>query len=282
MQKRNEFKCEAPVAEAAEAVPARLEAAVAAELARLAEAALPPGPTLIDLLHRQGAARIAAGAPDEAAACWADAAALPAEGVPPRQAAALLLDLGRLRLGMGAPDRAAAPLDAAIAVLRAGEPNGRDLPLALAARAAAAAGRRAAIALLTEAAALLEARVQRRGSAQDAAQLAHVLLDLGRAQDAQGDRVAARDAYAGGVEVTAALVQAAPSHQSRNIRNAALNHLGRSEAALGRPEVAIGLFRDSAADMRRLVHHEGRRDLADDLARAEADLAALQAVMAAA
>jgi len=280
MQQRNEFKCEAadPAAGAAQAADpkARLDAAVAAERARLAASGRAPGAALIDLLHRQGAARIDAGQPREAVACWAEAAALCEADTPPAQRAALLIDLGRLHLSLDEPGAAARPLDAAIALLRAAPAAGaRDLALALATRAAVHGPRAPvhAIGLLTEAADLLEARVRRTQQAGDAIPLAHALLDLGRAQAGSG----ARDTFARCAEVTAALLQAAPSLVARNMHNAALNHLGRAEAALGRPEVALGLFRESAADMRRLVHEEGRDDLADDLARAEADVAALEA-----
>jgi tetratricopeptide (TPR) repeat protein len=284
MQQRNEFKCEA--ADPASGPPhaadpaARLDAMVAAERARLATAALPPGPMLIDLLHRQGAARIDAGQPRQAVACWAEAVALSDADTPRAQRSALLIDLGRLHLSLDEPEAAARPLDAAIALLRAAPPAGeRDLALALAMRAAVHGPRAPvqAIGLLTEAADLLEARVRRTQQAADAIPLAHALLDLGRAQAASGALPAARDTFARCAEVTAALLQAAPSLVARNMHNAALNHLGRAEAALGRPAVALGLFRESAADMRRLVHEEGRNDLADDLARAEADVAALEA-----
>jgi len=60
--------------------------------------------------------------------------------------------------------------------------------------------------------------------------------------------------------------------------NAALNHLGRAEEALGRPEQALPLYERSAADMRALVD-EGRSDLADDLAQAETDLARARAAV---
>jgi SWI/SNF-related matrix-associated actin-dependent regulator 1 of chromatin subfamily A len=284
MQQRNEFKCEAadPAAGAAQAADpkARLDAAVAAERARLAASGRAPGAALIDLLHRQGAARIDAGQPREAVACWAEAAALCEADTPPAQRAALLIDLGRLHLSLDEPGAAARPLDAAIALLRAAPAAGaRDLALALATRAAVHGPRapEQAVGLLTEAADLLEARVRRTQQAGDAIPLAHALLDLGRAQAGSGALPAARDSFARCAEVTAALLQAAPSLVARNMHNAALNHLGRAEAALGRPEVALGLFRESAADMRRLVHEEGRDDLADDLARAEADVAALEA-----
>jgi len=213
-------------------------------------------------------------------ACWAEATALCDAETPPAQRSALLTDLGRLHLSLDEPDAAARPLDAAIALLRVAPPaGGRDLALALAIRAAVHGPRAPAqaIALLTEAADLLEARVRRTQQAADAIPLAHALLDLGRAQAGSGAVSAARDSFARGTEVTAAVIEAAPSLAARNIHNAALNHLGRSEAALGRPEIALGLFRESAADMRRLVHEDGRRDLADDLARAEADVAALEA-----
>jgi tetratricopeptide (TPR) repeat protein len=253
---------------------------VAAERARLAAAGRASGAALIDLLHRQGAARIEAGQPRQAVACWAEAAALCDADTAPAQRSALLVDLGRLHLSLDEPDAAARPLDAAISLLRAAPAaGGRDLALALATRAAVHGPREAAqaIGLLTEAADLLEARVRRTQQAGDAIPLAHALLDLGRAQAGSAGMSAARDTFARGAEVTAALIEVAPSFVARNMHNAALNHLGRAEAALGRPEVALGLFRESAADMRRLVHEDGRDDLADDLARAEADVAAIEA-----
>jgi tetratricopeptide (TPR) repeat protein len=283
MQKRNEFKCEAADSAAGTAQgtdpAARLDAAVAAERARLAAAGVRPGAALIDLLHRQGAARIDAGQLRPAVACWAEAVTLCDADTPPAQRSALLIDLGRLHLSLDEKEAAARPLDAAIALLRAAPARGRNLALALATRAAVHGPRAPdqAIGLLTEAADLLEARVRRTQQAADAMHLAHALLDLGRAQAGGGVVPAARDSFARCAEVTAALLQAAPSLVARNMHNAALNHLGRAEAALGRPDVALGLLRESAADMRLLVQEEGRDDLADDLARAEADVVALEA-----
>lgn len=254
MHDRNEFKCEA-----ADPAADRLASVVR--------------------LHRHGSALLATGDLPAAAAAWVQARGLCDDDTPPRLHAALLLDLGRLRLAQGMPDAAAPLLDSAIALLR-GLPDGvRDLAAALAARAGAdvAAGSPdAALSLLWEAAALLERQVQETSSTVDAAPLAHVLLEIGRHQMRAGEAEAARDALARARDVTLALLAADPSQDARNLRNAALNHLGRAEEALGRYAHALQLYAESAADMRRLVQGEGRADLADDLARAEADLARLR------
>lgn len=254
MYGRNEFKCEA-------ADPA------ADRLASVVQ------------LHRHGAALLATGDLPAAAGVWVQARGRCDDDTPPRLHAALLLDLGRLRLAQGMPEAAAPVLDEAIALLRMVTDGVRDLAAALAARAGAhgAAGTPdAALPLLWEAAALLERQVQATRSTVDAVPLAHALLEIGRHQMRAGEAEAARDALARARDVTLALLSADPSQDSRNLRNAALNHLGRAEEALGRHAHALPLYAESAADMRRLVQIEGRADLADDLARAEADLARLR------
>jgi hypothetical protein len=230
------------------------------------------------MLHARGAEQLATGQTSAALASWEAAHAACGESVPPRQRAAIGADLGRLALMLGRTATAAAALDGAIATLRPIDAT-RDLAHALAIRASVHSAEReddAAIAKLREAAELLEARVMRTRSAADAGPLAHVLLDLGRAQTETGDIAGAHVTFKTGAEVTAALRGLEPTQDSRNMHNAALNHLGRAEESLGRPDVAVRHYAASAADMRKLVA-EGRADLADDLARAEADLARLEA-----
>jgi tetratricopeptide (TPR) repeat protein len=240
-----------------------------------------PG-ALAGLLHRQGAIALQSGAPQHARSCWQDARAACGEAASPHQRAAISADLGRLLLTLH--DRSAtALLDEAIVLLRDEPGQGGELAAVLAARATAArhdGDLRAAIAGLTEAAALLESRLEQTSSTRDAAALTHALLDLGRAQMAGGSTPAARDSFTTAVELTEALRSADESQGARNLLNAALNHLGRAEEALGRPDQALPLYERSAADMRRLVD-EGRVDLADDLAQAESDFARARAAVTA-
>ena len=235
---------------------------------------------LAALLYRQGCLALQSGAPEHARACWEEAYAACGETVSARQRVAIAADLGRLLLTM--LDRSAINmLDRAIALLRA-EPDQRgELASVLAARASAAqhdGDLLAAIAGLSEAAALLEAHLGQTRSPRDAAALGHALLDLGRAHLATGGVAQARESFANSVELAEALNAADPTQAARNILNAALNHLGRTEEASGRPERALPLYERSALDMRRLVD-EGRADLADDLAQAEADLARARAAV---
>jgi len=258
----------------------QLEDEIAAERSRRASGEPGDPGTLAGLLHRQGAIALKHGAPQHASACWREARAACGEAASPRQRAAISADLGRLLLTMH--DRSAIVLlDEAIALLRGDAGQGGELAHVLAARAGAArhdGDLEAAIADLTEAAALLEERLATTRSPRDATALAHALLDLGRAQMAAGGVAQARERFATGVELTEALQEADPSQTARNLVNAALNHLGRAEEAVGRPEQALPLYERSAADMRALVD-EGRSDLADDLAQAETDLARARAAV---
>ena len=238
-----------------------------------------PG-TLAALLHRQGCLALQSGAPQHARACWEEAYAACGEAASARQRAAIAADLGRLLLTM--KDRSAiSMLDRAITLLRPEPGHDGELAYALAARGSAArhdGDLPAAIAGLSEAAALLEVHLAQTRSSRDAAALAHALLDLGRAHLETGGVAQARESFATCVELAEALNAADPTQAARNILNAALNHLGHAEEACGRPERALPLYERSALDMRRLVD-EGRADLADDLAQAEADLGRTRAAV---
>lgn len=290
MSERNQCKCETegcehtapPGGDSSVTSPAvlQLEQEIAALRARVDEGDASGAGVLASLLHRQGVAHLECGAPHRARSCWEAARAACGETAPVQQRAAITADLGRLLLALG-DSSAAEALDEAIGLLRGEASQEGALAMALASRAGAARHEGdldQAIASLSEAASLLERRLEQTRSPRDATTLTHALLDLGRAQMSAGRTLAARASFADAVELSALLRDTDPSRTARNLLNAALNHLGRAEEELGQPERALSLFERSAADMRRLVS-EGRGDLADDLAQAEADLARVRAAV---
>jgi tetratricopeptide (TPR) repeat protein len=228
-------------------------------------------------LYREGAALLAAG--NEAAALRLWRQALDARAQAGAMAfVGLACDVARLAMRRRELSLAGDVLDAALAPARRAscEAGLIGQALALRGRLQGMLGfRAAAVETLREAAGVLEPLVV-AGNAGLAVAFAHVLLDLGRARMAIGARADARATFADAADLADALMARDPGQAMRNLRSAVLNHLARAEEALGRMPVALALCQESVTAMRALVHGEGRADLAEDLARAEADLARLR------
>jgi len=237
-------------------------------------------------LRRLGHVRLQQGQPPAAIEAWQEASDLlrakTLDSPSAEMFVEVLIDLGGLLCAVQCGEAAEVPLLEATTILRdERRVTGRFAwTLNLLAASRQLNGRAEdALTALREAEAVAKAVAHDSRSPPDAARWALILNNIGRAEIAIGRPQDACRTLETCLAVTRELIQAGGSPNDLTLHSAVSNRYGHALEQIGQPAAALRFYTETVEIMRTLVS-AGRRDLAEDLADVEADLARLCGALA--